>query len=119
MIDLALDLDTKDLLIQDLDLQLAEKSDYIRQSLQIRLSFSQGEWFLDTQAGTPLYQDVLVKNPNLPNIENIFKARILETEGVNEILEFDFQLNNDRTANLTFKVNTIFGIVEFSETIFE
>jgi len=118
MIDLALDLVKKDLLIDGLDLKLVDKSDYIRQSLQIRLSFFRGEWFLDTEAGTPFYQDVFVKDPNLPNIENIFKARIIETEGVNELLSFSLELASDRSAKIEFQVNTIYGIVDFSETIF-
>jgi len=119
MKDLALDPDTKDLIITGLDLATVEGSDYVRQSLSIRLGFFQGEWFLDTTAGTPYYQDIFLKNPDLPNIENIFKARIIETNFVNELTEFDLQLDSaKREASLFAKVNTDFGLVEFSETIF-
>jgi len=119
MIDLAMDIVSKDLLIKNLDLQLVKDVDYIRQSLEIRLRFFRGEWFLDVNAGTPYYQEILVKNPNLPNIENILKARILETVGVNELTEFSLVISGQREGTLDFKADTIFGPVEFSETIFD
>ena len=94
MIDLALDKDTHDLYISVNDMQLVDNLDNVEQHLKTRLLFYLQEWFLDTTAGVPYYTDVLIKNPNIPDIENILKSKILDTTNVQEILEFDSVFNN-------------------------
>lgn len=118
MSDLAIDQETLDLYVGDLDLQVTTGIDNVIQAISNRLRFFRGEWFLDTSSGTPYFTDIFTKNPNIPRIENIYIAQILETPGVNELLEFDLQLNNNRSVELSFKVNTIYGPAEFEKTIF-
>ena len=118
-IDLALDKNTHDLLFLKNDFLIVKDIDKVAQSLKQRLSFYQGEWFLDTTVGIPYFEEIFVKNPNIPDIESIYKVEIVETEDVNEILEFNSSFTNDiRTYDLTFSVNTVFGDLEFSESIF-
>jgi len=117
MIDLSINQDTLDLDFGGLDLKVVENKDQILQLITKRLRFFRSEWFLDVSAGTPYFNDIFVKNPNIPSIENIFIAMITETEGVNELIEFDLQQNPDRSISVSFKVNTIFGTAESENTI--
>lgn len=119
MKDIALDPLTHDLAFIDQSVAFVENVDFVIQKLKIKLQFFLGEWFLDTAVGVPFYSDILIKNPNFPDIENILKATILEVDGVNEILEFKSEFSRSiRKLDVTFKVNTDYGEVEFSETIF-
>jgi len=109
-IDLALDTLTHDLLIQTNDLQLVKDSNQIDQNTKIRLLFFRGEWFLDTISGLPFYEEILVRNPNLPDIDNIIKAQITDTNDVTELIEYrsNFDTKN-RTYTIVFKYKDSFG----------
>lgn len=52
------------------------------QKIKNRLSLFLGEWFIDTRVGMPWYQTVLVKNPNLQIIQQLFRSVILGVEGI-------------------------------------
>ena len=119
MIDLALDKTTHDLLISDNDAQLVQDLDQLQQSLKERLQFFLTEWFLDTESGVPFYTDVLIKNPNVPRIDSIIKAKILDTDGVLELIEYDSSFDNSsREYSVTFKARTDFGETDLQVTIF-
>jgi len=119
MIDLALDKDTHDVYIASNDLQLVNTVDQIEQNLKIRLSFFRSEWFLDIKKGIPYYTEVLIKNPNIPNIENILKAVIADTIGVEEILYFSSDYNTSaRSYTVEFKVRTLYGEAGLSVSLF-
>jgi hypothetical protein len=108
--DIALDTTTHDLLLSNLDLSLVDTIDRVAQQLKIRLWFFFTEWFLDTGYGVRFFEDILVKNPNLPRVETLLKEAIKGTPDVNRILEF--QLNYTplgRSVALTFMVDTTFG----------
>lgn len=110
MIDIALDKDTHDLYFSSSDIHVVNDLDSVEQSLKVRLLFYLREWFLDTTSGVPYYDDVLVKNPNVPDIENILKSKIIDTENVTEILEFNSEFDNStRQLSITFKAKTSFG----------
>lgn len=116
--DLCLDPDTHDLLVQKNDLLVCKSADQVIQSLKIRLQTIKGEWFLDTTAGLPYYEDILVKNPNLPNIDNIIKAQIIDTDDVEEILEYTSSFDSaGRSFSVSFRVRSIYGEVELNETV--
>lgn len=118
-VDIALDKTTHDIIVSNNDFLVVKDVDKVGQKLKQRLLFYQGEWFLDTTVGIPYFQEVFVKNPNIPDIESIFKVEIVETEDVNQLLAFDSTFANDvRDYNITFTVDTPFGTVEFGETIF-
>ncbi len=119
MINLALDKDTNDLVIENFNLQLVENLDQVEQSLKNRLLTFLQEWFLDTTAGLPFYDDILIKNPNIPDIENIIKAKIIDTPKVIELVEFNSNFDNAaRSYSVTFKAKTEFGIVELTVSLF-
>jgi len=63
--------------------------DVILLAVKSRLQFFQVEWFLNTEDGTPYFQDILVKPARLPLIEGILKRRILETPGIAALNSFE------------------------------
>lgn len=118
-IDLALDKDTHDLLIVGNNLLTVEGVDQVEQNTKIRLRFFAGEWFLDTSLGLPFYEEILVKNPNIPNIDNIIKAKIIDTPEVAELLSFDSSYDSVlRRYEVVFKYRSIHGEKVLEVTIF-
>lgn len=118
--DLLLDETTHDLKITKGDLSLNSGIQYVIQLLKIRLQFFAGEWFLDTTKGLPFFEEILIKNPDVPSIESLLKASIIETDGVLELIEFSsvFSASN-RSLSVEFKVTSIYGDIELNQTIFE
>ncbi len=122
MIDLRLNESTHDLEITAFDLSLVGPDDlteYTAQKLKIRLWFFLGEWFLDTAEGVPYFQEILVKNPKVPRIETILKARIIGSPNVTELISFATEFNNGaRTFDVDFQARTTTGdVVTISETV--
>jgi len=112
-IDIKLD-STGDLDIENYDLVLIDELDRIRQQLQIKLRLFLGEWYLDINQGIPYFQDVLEKNPDPVKLQSIFKAAIIGVPDVNRLLDFKLEIDGStRELNLTFKVDTTYGPIEF------
>jgi hypothetical protein len=72
--------------------------DYTRQRLAARIKFFLGEWFLDSRKGVPYLKHVLVKNPDLNVVRQVFRRTILGTPGVLGIVEDKIDLAYDPTA---------------------
>lgn len=104
MSDLAMDLVTNDLLIKDGDMSLVTGDAAIAQDLQQRLQIWLGEWFLDTTKGLPFKQQILVKNPNLDVVQADFVQAILDTPGVSQILDFNFDYTSQNRSLAIFVV---------------
>lgn len=85
-----LKLSGSDLAIEGNGLVWANSVDAIAQHLRIKLRFFLSEYHLDTSLGIPMYEDVLVKNPNRLSLQSIYREIILETEGVVSIDYFNF-----------------------------
>lgn len=118
MIDLKFDKITHDLAIESSDLRFVEGRDEMLQNLKIRLLFIGGEWFLDTEAGVPYFDEVWIKNPDPALVDDIFKSVILETEGIVDLVEFNSEYNTlTRKYTLSFKANSIYGQVSLEEVI--
>jgi len=99
----------------DLDLSLVSREDLVKQSLQIKLSTFQGEWFLDLAAGVPYFQSILggEKVQDLGTVDSLIKAAILEVAEVNRILVYESALvEAPRRLEVSFKVDTTYGPVE-------
>jgi len=64
------------------------------QSIQSRLRTFRGEWFLDTNLGTPWYQEILKKNPNMSVVETELRTVIMETPFVAGLNQFSFELDS-------------------------
>ena len=91
--DLRLD-DTGDIII----------TDSVRQAITIRLRWFLEEWRLGPSFGIPYYEDVLIKNPNIVRIKQIFQDAILTVDEVDDATVLDFVLNNQtRKAVLSFE----------------
>lgn len=118
MKDLKLSLDRHDLEVVNYDLMLVDGIDRVRQHLRTRLWFFKSEWFLDTTYGLNYYEYIAKKNPNLSTISSIIKATILKTPEVNALLEYSQEFNRSlRELTVSFKVDTSFGPLEFTEVL--
>ena len=112
MLDIALttshDLDTS-----SLDLKLVDKAAQVRQQLLIKLKLWRGEWFLDTEFGTPYLQQILGKQLTLSGALAALRKSILEVEGVRQIISFNYSFSNaTRKLTVDFTADTPYGIVE-------
>lgn len=88
---------------------LINSPETVAQAVKTRLELWYGEWFLDTTDGTPWIQSVLGKHP--PDAYSLaIRTRILETRGVNAILQFDI-INNSTSRRVQFRaeIDTLYG----------
>ena len=113
MTDLKLDQLTHDLVIENGDLVLVTEAEALVQNIKVRLYTFYGEWAFDTTQGVPYFEDILVKNPNISNIQAILKNVILETKGVTKLSSFIFEYEpRTRSASLVFTVESEFGTID-------
>ena len=114
MIDEALDTTTHDMGYSEYDCSTVSELDQVRQNIKIRLLMIKGEWFLDSRRGLPIFEKILVKNPNLSEIDVIIKATILETQEVQEILSYMSTMNREsRHLSVSFSALSDYGTITF------
>jgi hypothetical protein len=102
------DLDTS-----PLDLVLVEGADRIRQQLRVKLMLWKGEWFLDTEFGTPYLQSVLGKQLTLSGALAAIRTSVLEVAEVSKVLPLTYTFDNKtRKLTVAFKVITPYGTLE-------
>lgn len=82
-----------------------DQSAAISQSVLTRLLSLNKDWFLNHDHGIKWF-DYLRKNPNLTAMESEIKNSVLNTQGVEQITEFDIQLDPD-TRLITISVTYI------------
>ena len=93
-------------LSNDGDLALSENGDVtltesICQTVKIRLLWFFQEWRLMPEMGFPYFEDVFVKNPNEVKIKYLIRNAVMEVEGVKDVPEIKFALDNrTRTADI-------------------
>lgn len=76
----------------------------VQQRLRTRYRFFLATWFLDTLLGLPWYEDIFIKNPNLPIVGAILREVALTTPGVATLSEFELSVDGvtrDMTVDLT------------------
>lgn len=79
------------------------------QKVKTRLLLLRAEWFLDTSAGVPYLQQIMVKPADLPLAESLIKQCILATEGVLEIISFTMTLNpENRKLSVETSIRTTY-----------
>lgn len=84
--------------------------DHLAQKLRSKLQLVHGESQLDETAGIEYFTDIFVKPVDLPAVASIYKSTIINTEGVKELLSFDYDLDTtQRELTVGFSVNTIYG----------
>ena len=118
MYDLAEDIATGDILLQDNDLMIIDNAERVAQQILITLRFWFGEWFLDTTQGVPYLEYILIKNPNENHIRQILSEAILSVEGVQAVDEMtlDFDAKN-RRLYVEYSASTDYGLLTRKEVL--
>jgi hypothetical protein len=89
----------------------------VGQAVLTRLRLWKGEWFADTEDGTPYNEQVLGKQ-QIESASFAIRRRILETQGVLSIETFSFNRNETkRSLFVTATINTIYGETTISEVL--
>lgn len=80
----------------------------VAQAVLTRLKLLQGEWFLDVTEGTPYLQKVM--GYNTVSRDQVIKQRILQTQGVTSIVDYNSTLDpRTRAFSVTATIDTIYG----------
>lgn len=81
----------------------------VAQAVWTRLRLWVGEWFLDQTEGTPYQQAILGKHTRA-SIEPAIRSRILETQGVTGIEQFNLSTDPDeRKVTINATISTAYG----------
>lgn len=96
------------------NLAIVRDAEAVGQHAKQRLKTYEGEWFLDTKAGTPWLSEILGKNYDAALAETVVKAELLETHGVTEITSFSVKFDRS-TRNLTN--HSISVLTEYDEEV--
>jgi hypothetical protein len=116
--DLAMGIESNDLIILDGDLMLIDNAERVAQQIAITLRFWYGEWFLDTNDGTPYLEHILVKSPNIAHIRQILAERIKSVEGVRSLISMDLRYDNvRRTLDVEYSADTNYGLLTRKEVL--
>lgn len=100
--------------------QFISGQEEIAQTIRTRLRLFLGEYFRNINEGTPWFQSILNKRGTLSNKDAIIKQRILQTDGVTQIIEYSADYDIDsRLYSIKCIVSTPFGNVpiNFNEGI--
>lgn len=115
MNDLYLDPLTGDIAIDGLNASIVLGAERVRQNLYVKLKLFSGEWFLDTEFGTPYLDSILGKQITLNGAVAALKTSILEVSDVDSITRFDYSFDRaQRKLTVDFDCHTPFGIVNFN-----
>ena len=91
---------------------LQNTPDAVAQAVQTRLKLWSGEWFLDVTDGTPFLSGILGKYTN-DTVDQLIKQRILETQGVKSILDYQGVYNGDnRSYTVSATIDTVYGLTD-------
>lgn len=113
--DLLLGVESHDLEMVGGDAQMVAS---LAQAIKIRLLFFKAEWFLDQEVGIPYFQDIFVKNPNLDQIEALFRQEIADTPGVVAVHDVDVELDREnRRLTITWSAEGDSGLIDGVEVI--
>lgn len=116
--DLAMDVSTSDLIVQDGDLMIVDNAERVAQQVHITLREWLGEWFLKTSDGIPYLEYILVKNPNEAHIRQILTQAIESVEGVKDVTELEFAYNHVlRTLAVAYEIDTDYGLITRKEVL--
>lgn len=110
---------TGELVIGD-DIVMVSGPDSIRQDAEERLGYVRGEWFLEPEddEAIPLFDRVLVKNPNLAALRSIYEKALLATPGVKTVLSLTIAFDRAaRRARIDFRASTDLGEIDGSRTV--
>ena len=87
------------------------------QHVRSRLLFYLGECTWDTSAGVPYFQRIFVKPLNLPQVEAILKAIVIQSPQVSKLTDFSMAYTSStRRLVVAFEAETTYGVV-FGATV--
>lgn len=90
----------------------------IAQTVSTRLRLFLGEYFRDVNEGTPWFEVILGKSASDTAREAAIKRRILQTDGVKQILQFNASFDPDtRNYSITVIVLTVYGQITVTEAV--
>ena len=104
---------------RDLTTGIVTGVDEIIQRLVTRLNRELGEWFLNTSAGLPWYQDGngLLGSRDKQNLNLLIRRETLQTAGINRIVKFNSIFNTTtRQFTIYMYLVTERGVVNFTLT---
>lgn len=114
MSNLYLDPETNDIVLDDnFNLRITTTdAEELSQLITTRLQTYSGEAFSNRAIGIPYFEQVLIKNPNLPLIRSIIAAEVASIPGVRDVLRVDLTLDKlNRKLNGTIEVRSTAGEV--------
>ncbi len=81
----------------------------VGQACKTRLLLWLGEWFLNTESGTPYLQGILGKHSQ-EEADSTIQTRVRGTQGLVEIQNYSSELDREQRAlSAQFDVDTIYG----------
>lgn len=116
--DLAMNIQTGDLVVQNGDLMIVSNGERVAQQVLITLREWLGEWFLKTSDGVPYLEYILVKNPNEAHVRQIITEAIENVDGVKKVTELEFVFNRIlRTLTVSYEIATDYGFITKKEVL--
>ena len=111
-------LDDNGVVLRNGDWAFAIDREGIQQRISQVLKTIAGEWFLDLDYGLPYFEQILVKNPNLPSVQDIFRRALLSVKGVSSVERLTLDLDTtSRTLRVDWVVSTDLGLLVGAELI--
>lgn len=96
---------------------LVDSPQCVAQAVMTRLNLQTGEWFLDSNEGTP-YDGQILGHNTAATRDLALRIRILETPGVVQIDEYlSFVDPTDRTMVMACSVDTLYGTADVATTL--
>jgi len=89
-------------------LYLVDSPAAVAQAVKTRLNLMSGEWFLNLSEGTP-YGTEILGTLTQGTRDAAIKSRILETPGVQEIVDYSSSVTN-RVMTVSVTVSTQYGL---------
>ena len=116
--DLAMNVQTGDLVVRNGDLIIVNSGERVAQQVLITLREWLGEWFLKTSDGVPYLEYILVKNPNEAHVRQVLSEAIQSVEGVKGVTELEFAFNRIlRTLTVSYEIDTDYGFITKKEVL--
>jgi len=106
-----------DLIVHNGQFVIVKNGAEIVQHVRTRLLFYANEWFLDLSSGIPYFEQIFVRPVNLGNVESIFKTAILQTPGVDSLINFSmvYEGGSVRKLSVDFEAKTVHDEIITSE----
>lgn len=79
----------------------------VKQAIRVRLLWFFSEWRFNTEFGIPYYEEILIKNPNIPKAKLLISQAIRDVEEVVDVEDIQISIDStNRTALVSFVVYT-------------